>query len=165
VDLGLLALPIEDSGLDARTFGEEPFYLAVAAGHALANKRGLRLGDIAAEPLLILQEGHCFRNQSLAFCKMTGRDPRVVFEGSGLESVMRLAAAGAGVTFVPRMAARPTENPRLRFIPFRPPAPRRTLGVLWRATMGLSKTQSFVVDLMEGLLRPGLRTRAKQKPS
>lgn len=152
VDLGLLALPIEEPGLVARPFAVEPFYLAVAAGHPLAGKRKLRLADIASEPLLILQEGHCFRNQSLTFCKMSGRDPRVVFEGSGLESVMRLAATGAGVTFVPRLAARAAGIVGLQFIPFHPPEPQRTLGALWRGTLGLTKTQRFVVELIGRLL-------------
>lgn len=152
VDIGLLALPVGEPGFETRPLGVDPFYLAVAARHPLAKKKKLRLSDIASEPLLILQEGHCFRNQSLAFCKMAGRDPRVVFEGSGLESVMGLAATGAGITFVPRLAVRAADRPRLAFIPFEPPAPSRTLGALWRSTMTPTRAQRLVIDLMGKVL-------------
>jgi LysR family hydrogen peroxide-inducible transcriptional activator len=152
VDIGLLALPVGDPGFETRVLGEDPFYLAVAARHPLAGKKRLRLSDIASEPLLILQEGHCFRNQSLAFCKMAGRDPRVVFEGSGLESVMRVAATGAGVTFVPRLAVRASEHPGLRFIPFQPPAPSRTLGGLWRSTMIPTRAHRVILDRIARVL-------------
>lgn len=165
VDIGLLALPVTDSGFMTRPLGEDPFYLAVAAAHPLARKKSLRLSDIASEPLLILQEGHCFRNQSLEFCKMSGRDPRVIFEGSGLESVMGLAATGAGVTFVPRLAVRAADHPRLSFVPFHPPAPARTLGALWRSTMIPTRAQRFVMDLMENLLKsPGEKFSKPTKP-
>lgn len=152
VDVGVLALPVEEPGLATRSFGEDPFYLAVAENHPLARKKALRLADIASEPLLILQEGHCFRDQSLEFCKMAGRDPRVIFEGSGLESVLRLAATGAGVTFVPHLAVRAVDRSRLAFVPFRPPAPTRTLAAVWRTTMNPTRAQRLVMDLLENYL-------------
>lgn len=148
LDLGLLALPAGERGFTARSFGEETFLLAVADGHPLARRARVSLADVARERLLVLQEGHCFRRQSLAFCKMASGDPRVIFEGSGLTSVMRLAAAGEGVTLVPRLAAEPRQNPGLAFVPFASPEPRREIGGLWRSGATLTPGQKVVLDAL-----------------
>lgn len=148
LDLGLLALPVGERGFTARPFGEEPFRLAVAPDHPLARKKTVSVRDLAEERMLVLQEGHCFRQQSLAFCKMAANDPRVIFEGSSLGSVMRLAAAGEGVTLVPRIAADPGESPGLRFIPFERPEPRRQIGALWRSGAAGTPGQKAVLEAL-----------------
>lgn len=153
VDLGILALPVDVPGLLTRSFGQEPFRLAVPRAHRLAGARRVSMKDVLKERLLILKEGHCFRNQMLSFCKLTARDPRILFEGSSLTSVMRLAAAGEGVTLVPHIAAEPRQNPDLAFVPFAPPEPRRELGVVWRITTPLTRAHEWLMELTETTFR------------
>lgn len=133
LDVGLLALPTGEKGLRETRLGTEAFWLAVAPRHPLSQRRHVTVQDLERENILILQEGHCFREQSLSFCKMAPSDPRVVFEGSSLISVLRLVAAGRGVTLVPALAVEPKFHPGLRFVPFASPAPSRTVGLAWRS--------------------------------
>ncbi len=149
VDVGVLALPIEDRGLVSRSVGREPFYLATSRAHPLAARKKIRPDDLKAERLLILQEGHCFRQQSLEVCGRNADDPRVIFQGSSLSSVMRMAASGEGVTLVPRMAAEPRLHPGLAFRPFASPVPSRDLGFLWRVTTSLGPAHTLFMDLTE----------------
>ncbi len=149
VDLGILALPIETSGMLFRSLGNESFLLAVARRHPLAKKKQITTKEILAERMLILQEGHCFRNQTLSYCKISAQDPQIVFQGSSLTSVMRLTAAGNGVTLVPRMAAEPRQNPDLVFIPFAKPGPSRELGIVWRITTPLTRAHHLLIDSIE----------------
>jgi LysR family hydrogen peroxide-inducible transcriptional activator len=153
VDVGLLALPIEDRGLISRSVGKEPFFLAAPRRHPLAGKKALRPSDLRAERLLILQEGHCFRNQSLEVCRRDAGDPGVIFQGSSLGSVLRMAAGGEGVTLVPRMAVEPRAYPELAFRPFAAPQPTRELGFLWRATTTPGGAHALFMDLAEQEIR------------
>jgi len=155
IDMGILALPIEEPGIVALSIGKEPFYLAVPQKHPLASRKSVDLAQVRRERLLILQEGHCFRNQALAYCGLSAEDDQIIFQGSSLTSVMRLAAAGEGVTFVPRIAARAREHPGLRFIRFSGPEPIRELGVVWRVTTPLSTANRFLIDVIESTFSRG----------
>ncbi len=148
LDLGLLSPPVSEKGISVLDLGHEPFYLAVSKKHRLAHQKSVSPKELASERLLVLQEGHCFGEQSLEYCKRTARDPQVIFRGSSLLSVMRLAAAGEGVTFVPRMAVGRWTDPDLRFVPFTRPEPERAIGLVWRVTSPLSRAQKLVMDLI-----------------
>jgi len=149
IDLGLLSLPIDDAGLATRLIGEEEFFLAISKTHVLAKKRSVSLKELNDEKLLILQEGHCFGNQALEFCKRSREDVQVIFEGSSLTSVMRLAAAGEGVTFVPKMAAESTPQTGLSFIPFSKPRPSRPIAFVWRISSPLTPAHRFLMGKIE----------------
>lgn len=152
VDIGLLSLPITERGLSTEGLAREPFYLAVGSRHALARRTEVPLKDVLREKVLILQEGHCFGEQSMEFCKLTRKDPQVSFEGSSLTSVLRLASAGSGVTFVPGMALDRRSYPGLRFLRLRP-EPHRSIGVVWRVTAPLEKTHRVFIDTVRAVLR------------
>jgi LysR family hydrogen peroxide-inducible transcriptional activator len=153
IQMGLLALPINERGIASRAVGRESFYLAVSSHHPLAKKKQVTLKDFSREHLLVLQEGHCFRDQSLEYCKLASDSSRIIFQGSSLVSVMRLAAIGEGVTFVPKMAVLPGENPGLRFIRFAAPEPTRELGIVWRMSTPLSRAQNLLMDVVEQEIR------------
>lgn len=156
LDIGLLSVPISERGLSAEELWREPFYLAVSARHPLARRSEVPLKDVLREKMLILQEGHCFGEQSMAFCKLTRRDPQVSFEGSSLTSVLRLASAGAGVTFVPQMALDRRAYPGLRFLKLHP-EPQRSIGVIWRLTAPLERTHQAFIEAVRWALRHGTR--------
>jgi LysR family hydrogen peroxide-inducible transcriptional activator len=148
VDLGLLSPPTLEKGVSELVLAKEPFYLAVGSRHRLAGRASVSPRELESERLLVLQEGHCFGEQSLDYCKRAVSDTQVIFRGSSLESVLRLAAAGEGVTFVPRMATNTSARPDLRFIPFASPQPERQIGVVWRLSSPLLNTHRFVMDLI-----------------
>lgn len=147
-DLGLLALPVGDSALASRSLGAEEFYLAVSKKHPLASKKQIIASDLSDEPLLMLKEGHCFRDQALDFCRRGNASPQVTFEGSSLVSVMNLVASGDGITLVPKMTVDQTPHAGLKFIPFKDPKPMREIGICWRMTMPLTAVQRFVLDAL-----------------
>jgi LysR family hydrogen peroxide-inducible transcriptional activator len=153
IQMGLLALPIQDKSIASQSIGNEPFFLAVPEDHRLARKRQVTTRDFSEDHLLVLQEGHCFRQQSLEYCKLASNSPRIIFQGSSLSSVMRLTAAGEGLTFVPKIAALPKENPGLKFIPFVSPAPTRDIGIIWRMSAVPTRAQKFLIDVVEGELQ------------
>ena len=153
IDMGILALPISDKSITEKSLGREQFYLAVSTTHALAAKKRVSLKDISKEKMLILQEGHCFSEQALAFCHKSRHDAQVVFQGSSLASVVNLAATGEGVTFVPEMAIHSLRHFPLKMVPFSEPRPSREIGVIWRASMPLDKKKQLLIKLLEQILK------------
>lgn len=156
-DIALLALPVDDSSLACKSFGSEEFYVAVSKKNPLSRKKEFNLKDIQESSLLMLKEGHCFREQALDFCKRYGRHPQVAFEGSSLVSVMNLVTSGNDITFVPSIVIQNSGVSGLSFIPLQKPKPMRELGVAWRMTMLLNRAQTFVVESLQ-------RSFKNQKP-
>lgn len=133
LDCALLAMPVEADGLSAHRLFEEPFMLAVAPGHRLARRKSVKLEDIAQESVLLLEDGHCLRDQALAVCHKIGAGEAKNFRATSLETLRHMVAAGGAVTLMPEMATR-TDDPAARYIPFAAPAPARTIGLYWRTT-------------------------------
>lgn len=137
LDAAVLALPVSEPALREFSLFEEEFVLVRAAEdvgapvpspHSLKNMR-----------LLLLEEGHCFRDQALTFCNMSGKEPRYLMEGSSLSTLVQMVGAGMGLTLIPEMAL-PLEMraSQVSVARFDPPAPTRRLGLVWRKTNPLS---------------------------
>jgi LysR family hydrogen peroxide-inducible transcriptional activator len=134
LDVGVLALPVELAGLEARELYREPFTVALPERHALAARDSVRLADLKGETLLLLEEGHCLRDQALEVCARAGtRDPQD-FRATSLETLRQMVATGAGITLLPELAGRGAyRNARgVVLRPFARPAPVRHIGALWR---------------------------------
>jgi len=105
--------------------------------------------------VLLLEEGHCFRDQALSFCNLQGRQPRELLEGSSLSTLVQLVSAGIGVTLIPEMAVPvETRSAAVAVSHFAGPEPRRTVGMVWRRTSPLAsqlqKLASIVRQIGEG---------------
>ncbi len=136
IDLGILALPVELDGLEVRELYEEPFQLAVPAHHRLATHASVRLEELRDEPLLLLTEGHCLRDQALALCNRAGVQEHQDFRATSLETLRQMVAAGAGVTLLPELASKGAYG-SARGVVVRPlarPVPTRHVGAVWRKT-------------------------------
>ncbi len=136
IDLGILALPVEHEGLEVRELYEEPFELAVPASHRLAKQPSVRLEELKDEPLLLLTEGHCLRDQALALCSRAGLHEQQDFRATSLETLRQMVAAGAGVTLLPELAGKGPYG-SARSVAIRPlarPVPTRRVGAVWRKT-------------------------------
>ncbi|MGC1730970.1 MAG: LysR substrate-binding domain-containing protein, partial [Steroidobacteraceae bacterium] len=102
LDLGILALPVDlGGGLEARELYREPFTVALPAGHALARRASLRIADLKDERLLLLEDGHCLRDQALEVCGRAGLSDSQDFRATSLETLRQMVATGAGLTLLP----------------------------------------------------------------
>jgi LysR family hydrogen peroxide-inducible transcriptional activator len=139
LDAGLLALPVEEQGMETEILFEEPFVTAMPFTHPLAEKQTINLKDLEGEELLLLEEGHCLRQHALAVCAMAGAHERVDFHATSMETLRQMVAANAGVTLMPVLSVKPpipsTDNIALR--PFQAPAPSRTIALVWRSSSPL----------------------------
>ena len=139
LDAGLLALPIEEHGMELEILFEEPCVAAMPASHPLTEKQTISIEDLEGEELLLLEEGHCLRQQALAVCALAGAHERVDFHATSMETLRQMVATNAGVTLMPVLSVKPpvasTENIALR--PFVSPAPSRTIALVWRSSSPL----------------------------
>jgi LysR family hydrogen peroxide-inducible transcriptional activator len=134
LDAGLLALPVTDDSLRVEPLFYEPFYAALPAGHALARRDVLKVSDIMAEKLLLLDEGHCLRDQALDVCG-AGSAGREEVRATSLETLRQMVGMGLGLTLLPALAvdAGPRQSKKsVEIRPFKSPPPGRTIALAWR---------------------------------
>jgi LysR family hydrogen peroxide-inducible transcriptional activator len=134
LDLAILALPADTAGLETRSLFAESFLVAMPRNHRLTARKRLKPSDLAGETLLLLEDGHCLRDQALEVCGNVPVGEDQDFRATSLETLRQMVAAGLGVTLIPRLAA---EGPiaaskGLAFRPFAPPSPERMVGAAWR---------------------------------
>lgn len=104
LDAGLLALPYDMSGLGFAEICDDPFLLACPKDHRLAQGATLRASDLVDEDLLLLEDGHCLRDQILAVCRLTPSRRQDEIRGTSLTTVIQMVAAGLGITLLPQIA-------------------------------------------------------------
>jgi LysR family hydrogen peroxide-inducible transcriptional activator len=136
LDLILIALPIEDAELETLHLFDDKFVLA---SHATKNQRRSReaaLDVLSHERLLLLEEGHCLRDQALSFCRLVTPEARESFGASSLATVVQMVAHGYGITLLPEMAVASEVHDRkdIRLQHFPAPEPKREIGLAWRKT-------------------------------
>jgi LysR family hydrogen peroxide-inducible transcriptional activator len=161
LDAAVLALPLHDEGLHCEPLFAEPFVLAVPAGHPLANRRELTLSALAHEHLLLLEDGHCLRDQALEVCTLAGAGEKEGFRATSLETLRQMVAAGVGITLLPVLAVKPPvpPSPAMRLVPFRDP-PKRRLALVWRRSSAMSAFLGQVAKLLRALPRELLASPA-----
>jgi LysR family hydrogen peroxide-inducible transcriptional activator len=133
LDAALLALEAEVGDVEHEIVGKDPFVLATPPGHPLGTKRTpAKAAELADASVLLLDDGHCFREQALAVCS-TANAHELEFRATSLSTLAQMVAGGAGVTLLPRLAV-PTEARRagLELRRFAEPAPSRTVALVWR---------------------------------
>ncbi len=154
LDAGLLALPVGDDSLRVEPLFYEPFYAALPAGHPLAKRNELKVSDIMAEKLLLLDEGHCLRDQALDVCG-TGSRGREEVRATSLETLRQMVAMGLGLTLLPALAvdagARQTRK-AVEIRPFKSPPPGRTIGLAWRRRAPFPETFERLAQTLKGAL-------------
>jgi LysR family hydrogen peroxide-inducible transcriptional activator len=132
LDAALIALPVEEEGLDSAPLFDDPFLLAVPIGHPFAKRKHVNQNDIKGEQLLLLEDGHCLRSQALEVCSLIGASEHQDFRATSLETLRQMVAAGVGITLIPKLAMRKDDG--IVYIPFAKPAPIRSIGLVWRKT-------------------------------
>lgn len=133
LDFIVAALPISEPNLNELALFDEDFVLVRPATEA--NLPIPPADQMQHLKLLLLHEGHCFRDQALSFCNLRPSSQSVVMEGSSLTTLVQMVSAGLGITLIPEMAVPlETEGKNLSVVRFASPAPKRTIGMVWRRT-------------------------------
>lgn len=148
IDTAIVALPVAEPG-----FEEVPLFaenLVLVRPNAQADWPVPTPDLLGQMRLLMLEEGHCFRDQAMAFCNLQSARPREGLDGSSLSTLVQMVGAGIGVTLIPEMAV-PVET---RSAPvcvgrFAAPEPSRTVGMIWRATNPMSAQLRQIADMVQ----------------
>lgn len=167
LDAAIVALPVSEPSLAEVALFAETFLLVrpgkdegtpVPSGEALREMR-----------LLLLEEGHCFRDQALAFCKMRSSPPREVLDASSLSTLVQMVSAGIGVTLIPEIAvAVETRSASVSVARFKNPQPSRTIGMVWRKTNPLARQLLQISEVVcrsaDAARKPPARGSASRNP-
>lgn len=154
LDAGILALPLHEDSLHSEFLFEEPFLLAVSSAHPLAHKQGqLKLADLSNQHLLLLEDGHCLRDQALEVCHMAGAGEHSGFRATSLETLRQMVAANVGITLLPTMAVKPPVAPlkNLHLIEFKGPPPSRRIAMIWRKSSAMDGFLKRLADVFRQL--------------
>ncbi|PHS72930.1 MAG: DNA-binding transcriptional regulator OxyR [Cycloclasticus sp.] len=150
IDAALLAAPIKDEALTFTSLFDDAFKLAVSSQHHLSNKLTVTPADIINEPLLLLDEGHCLRDQALQFCQLNGAKEEQNVRATSLETLRQMVRANTGITFMPDLAIREDySDGNIRYIPFKNPQPTRTICLVWRKTNPKIQLMTMLTELMQ----------------
>ncbi len=138
LDAAVVALPVSEPALQEFALFDEEFVLVRAAEDAARPVPSP--SSLERMRLLLLEEGHCFRDQALSFCSMSASEPRYLMEGSSLSTLVQMVGAGMGVTLIPEMALPlETRSAQVSVARFDPPGPSRKVGIVWRKSNPLSE--------------------------
>jgi LysR family hydrogen peroxide-inducible transcriptional activator len=159
LDAALLALEAPLGDLERVPIGEDPFVLCTPLGHPLGRSRSpLPISALAGSEVLVLEEGHCLREQTLEVCS-TGRAQETGFRATSLPTLVQMVSAGAGVTLLPQLAlAVELRGAPLEVRRFAPPAPGRTLGMVFRPRTALAEPLRELAATIRAAYRRPRRT-------
>ncbi|AKC81008.1 oxidative stress transcriptional regulator [Xanthomonas arboricola pv. juglandis] len=154
LDAALLALPLQDEQLHAEFLFEEPFVLAVPEGHPLSRHDSMTLDDLSEQRLLLLEDGHCLREQALDVCHLAGALEKSEFQATSLETLRQMVAANVGVTLLPLLAVKPpvARSENIRLIRFREDKqPSRRIAMAWRRSSAMTAFLEQLAQLFKEL--------------
>lgn len=156
LDLALLAAEADLGSLEVVDLYEDSFLLCLPDSHELAGRPTVCEADLADLPLLLLEEGHCLRDQALSFCSSRGAKEAEEFRATSLTTLVQMVASGFGATLLPAMATAAGSHAlgNVRCIPFDDPQPARTISMAWRPTTARRTTLDGVAAQFR-LMRPG----------
>ncbi|MEO7062532.1 MAG: LysR substrate-binding domain-containing protein [Dokdonella sp.] len=164
LDAALLALPLHEDQLHQEFLFEEPFVLAVPHGHKLASRASLKLADLADQRLLLLEEGHCLRDQALEACRLAGANERTGFRATSLETLRQMVAANVGITLLPILAVKPpvATSADIDLVEFRGHPLSRRIAMVWRKSSAMSAFLLALAGLFRDIPHKLLETNAGQ---
>lgn len=167
LDAAILALPVgDDRNLATAFLFEEPFLLAVPEAHPLAKRERLGLEDLAKYNLMLLEDGHCLRDQALEVCQLAGAKEKTEFRATSLETLRQMVAAGVGITLLPLLATKKPVPPSagVRLLEFSDSRPSRRIALLWRKTSALDGLLRQMAEVLRALPRDLLQLPADAPP-
>jgi LysR family hydrogen peroxide-inducible transcriptional activator len=154
IDLGIMALPAPHDGIDSRALYEEDFTVALPNDHPLCAKTTIRAQDLKGQTLLLLEDGHCLRDQALEVCsRVDVREPED-YRATSLETLRQMVVAGLGITLLPELAVEaPFGSQRgLAIRRFAKPVPTRAVGAVWRKSSTRAAVVAAVCDVVDRVM-------------
>ncbi|APD06143.1 hydrogen peroxide-inducible protein activator [Flavobacteriaceae bacterium UJ101] len=163
IDIGIAATPLEEEGMVEVPLYYEPFVAFIPENHKLMQKSILTRKDLEGSDLLLLEEGHCFRNNILNICDIENdMDKKVTFESGSLDALVNLARDGFGMTLLPLLQAEEiekTEKSRLRY--FLEPVPTREVSLIFHKSMLRMNFVNSLKDTVQSIIRGKLSLESK----
>ena len=148
----LLALPVRGDDIETMSLFREAFVVALPKEHPLSRRKRVVEADLAQENVLLLEEGHCMRDQALAICGAAASNQREELKATSIETLRQMVAAGVGCTLLPRLATIPgvgsINNGMVQIRRFSPPEPTRTIGLVWRTSYRRKETIKGLAELI-----------------
>jgi len=171
LDAAIMALPFAEHGLMVQPLYDEPFVVAVPKNHPWAARDHVTPEELKSETMLLLGNGHCFRDQVLEVCpemsrySTSGDGIARTFEGSSLETIRHMVASGIGVTVLPTGSVpdRPDRDGMLRYIPFSDPVPTRRVVIAWRKSFPRGAAIEAVRQAVLSCALPGVTMLANSE--
>ena len=156
LDAAILSLPIDAEDLRMEPLMDERMLLALPAAHPLAGTLRIRHEALTEAPVMLLEDGHCLRDQTMAFCRSTGLGARSDIQAASLETLRQMVMAGIGLALVPALAAEPPFGlgPMAVYRRFEDPEPRRTLVLAWRRSFPRGDALRGLAKALAGALEP-----------
>jgi LysR family transcriptional regulator, hydrogen peroxide-inducible genes activator len=154
LDVALLATGIDTGGLHEELLFDEDFVLATPVGHRLARPgQHVETLALAGEHLLLLDEGHCLRDQALSVCALAGAEERSGFRATSLETLRQMVISGTGITLLPRLAVSPpvAVSPDLVLTELDHPTPNRRIAMYWRTSSPFRNVLPRLADAFRSL--------------
>jgi len=135
IELVLLSLPVERTDVVTMQLFDDRFLLAVPVHDPLPERGRVTPDDVRPRKLILLEEGHCLREQALSYCVGAGTDANAEFFATSLTTIMQMVASGYGVTLLPEVAVNvEMRDDRVKLLRFSEPQPKRSVGLIWRQT-------------------------------
>jgi LysR family transcriptional regulator, hydrogen peroxide-inducible genes activator len=152
IDCAIVALPFLVTGVATQALYDEKMSVIVPAGHAWQSKKAVKRADLSHENLLLLNSGHCLRDQVVEACPGQSNTATEGRAGSSIETIRNMVASGLGISVLPDGAlSRQHASKLVASLPFADPAPSRRIGIAWRESFGRKKAVDVIVNAVSEL--------------
>jgi LysR family hydrogen peroxide-inducible transcriptional activator len=155
LDAVIAALPVEADNIEAQVLFSDRFFMAVADNDREILTSPMTEAQVDADRLLLLEEGHCLRDQALAVCGTAGKRSLVNFGATSMATLLQMVSHDMGMTLIPEMAiSSETARNNLRIVPFAEPAPSREIGLIWRRSSSRAEDMAALADAIVSCAPP-----------
>lgn len=159
LDAVVLALPVDEDNLKQAKLYTEPFYFAVSRSHPKAAQKTASMDDLEHEEVLLLEDGHCLRDQALEICHSHNAVENTNFRATSIETLRQMVAANVGITLMPELAISPRPG-QVRYLPFKDGEPHRDVGLCWRSSSTRDELISELAAVLQKTMQQVMERRA-----
>lgn len=159
IDAAIMALPVDDERLSYTALYHEAFFAALPVNHPLAKKTSLTLDEITPNEIMLLEDGHCLRDQALDICQLRNSSDVNEFKATSLETLRQMVISGVGVTLLPTLSAESSmdQEQDIAIRPFKKPYPIRTVGLFYRSSTPKKTLLNTLGETIANKLPKGLK--------
>jgi LysR family hydrogen peroxide-inducible transcriptional activator len=149
LDLAILSPPIAQDNVQIQDLFEDEFLLALPAKHFLSKSRSISLQVLREQPMILMNDAHCLRGQTISFCQRVGFAPKVFIQSSQLDTVLAMVETGQGISLVPAMARKAFRHRQVVFRSLKPEKLSRKISLAWSRQMTPSRAFSAFIELCQ----------------